>query len=97
MTLEEKKTFKIKSGKLAALTLLLTVPVMMTGCNQLTASNECDPDYEECVYDDDDGMYYGVKSKKKYKSSSGSSLKSSSSKSKSFSGFGSGGKSGSGG
>jgi uncharacterized membrane protein YgcG len=95
MTQEEKKPFKIKSSKLTALTLLLTVPVMMTGCNQLTASNECDPDYEECVYDDDDGMYYGVKSKKKYKSSS--SFKSSSSKSKSFSGFGSGGKSSSGG
>lgn len=94
MTQEEKKPLKFKSGKLAALTLLLTVPVMMTGCNQLTASNECDPDYEECVYDDDDGMYVYSSKSKKYKSSSG--VKSSSS-SKSYSGFGSGGKSSSGG
>ncbi|QJD87516.1 hypothetical protein [Cohnella herbarum] len=97
MTQEEKKPFRINSGKLAALTLLLTVPVMMTGCNQLTASNECDPDYEECVYDDADGMYYGVISKKKYKSSSSSKFKSSSSKSQPFNGFGSGGDNSSGG
>ena len=94
MEQEEKKPFKFKSGKMTALTLLLTVPVMMTGCNQLSSNNECDPDYEECVYDDDDGMYYGVKSKKKYKSSSSAK---SSVKSKSYSGFGSGGKSNSGG
>ncbi|QMV43427.1 hypothetical protein [Cohnella cholangitidis] len=92
MTQEEKKRLKYKPGKLAALTLLLTVPVMMTGCGQLSSNDECDPDYEECVYDDDDGVYvYSSGSKKKYKtSSSGSS-------SKSYSGFGSGGKSSSGG
>jgi len=71
-----------RPSKLVALTLLLTVPVMMTGCNQLT-DEECDPSVESdyyCEYDDDVGKYYKSKKKK----SSGVTA---------YGGFGSGGKS----
>ncbi|TFE28134.1 hypothetical protein [Cohnella luojiensis] len=90
----EKTPFGIKSGKLAALTLLLTVPVMMTGCNQVSSSEECNPNYDECEYDDDHGVYVYSSKSKKYKASSGYKSNSSS---KSYSGFGSGGKSSTGG
>lgn len=81
--------FRAGSQKVLAFTLMLTVPIALSGCN--TASTEECYDYDDNNYCDDDGSStYYISNGKKYKKSSSYSSSSSSSK-----GFGSSGISGS--
>jgi hypothetical protein len=83
--------FKASSQKVLAFTLMLTVPIALSGCN--TASSEECYDYNDNNYCDDDGSStYFISNGKKYKKSPSYSSSSSSSSSK---GFGSSGISGS--
>lgn len=107
---DNQQSRKVNPSKLMVLTLLLTVPAVMTGCNQTSSStysgvttsdgstkyyNECEPDEDDCEYDSSHGVYvYGGSKKKKYPSSYKPSAGSKPSMS---SGFGSGGSSSSGG
>jgi hypothetical protein len=75
---------KINTKKMTAFALMLTVPVMMTGCGETVYEEECDDVSEDLGYCEDgdaDGSSY-IKSKSKSKSS--------------MKGFGSGGSSSSG-
>lgn len=86
---EAAAKFKANSQKVLAFTLMLTVPIALSGCN--TASSEECYDYNDNNYCDDDGTsHYIVSNGKKYKKSPSYSSSSSSSK-----GFGSSGISGS--
>jgi hypothetical protein len=80
--------FRAGGQKVLAFTLMLTVPIALSGCN--TASPEECYDYDDNNYCDDDGSSAYISNGKKYKKSSSYSSGSSSSK-----GFGSSGISGS--
>ncbi|WP_199614117.1 hypothetical protein [Paenibacillus alkalitolerans] len=70
---------KGKTKKMTAFALMLTVPVMMTGCGDTSLEEECDDLSEDLGYCED-GDVDGVKIKSKSKSA--------------MKGFGSGGSSG---